>query len=88
MLDNYAVNDLGVIYQVDRKPFVYDSSYIDRGYGTAPVAEMSHLRFGHLVGVLGHVPESILDVGYGSGDFLKCAKKLVDDVNGYDIPPA
>jgi hypothetical protein len=88
MLENYARNEHGVIYQIDRQPFVYDEVYIDKGYGRAPVEEMSALRFGHLVGVLGHVPASILDVGYGSGDFLKCARKLVQDVNGYDIPPA
>lgn len=88
MLTNYARNDHGVIYQLEREPFVYDGAYIDRGYSNAPVNEMSHLRFGHLVGVIGRVPDSILDVGYGSGDFLKCAKKLVHDVSGYDIPPA
>jgi Methyltransferase domain len=88
MLENYARNDLGVIYQVDRKPFVYDEAYVNKAYGAAPVEAMSHLRFGHLVGAIGKVPGSLLDVGYGSGDFLKVAKKIVLDVNGYDVPPA
>lgn len=88
MLENYDINEFGVIYQVKRIPFHYDGEYVTKAYGAAPVAEMSHLRFGHLVGSIGRVPTSILDVGYGSGDFLKCAKKLIDDVNGYDIPPA
>jgi hypothetical protein len=88
MLENYAKNDLGVIYQIDRKPFNYDGEYVTKAYGAAPVEAMSHLRFGYLLGSIGRVPSSILDVGYGSGDFLRCARKLITDVNGYDIPPA
>ena len=88
MIENYAKNQLGVIYQIERQPFIYDRGYVDTRYGNAPVQAMSHLRFGHVVGVLGRVPKSILDVGYGSGDFLKCARSLVSDVSGYDIPPA
>lgn len=88
MLHNYAKDDHGVIYQIDRVPFTYDTAYVDTRYGGAPVKEMSALRFGHIVGALGRLPKSILDVGYGSGDFLKFAMNLVQDVNGYDIPPA
>nr|WP_269297998.1 class I SAM-dependent methyltransferase [Oxalobacter paeniformigenes] len=49
---------------------------------------MAYLRLGNLVGAIGHVPESILDVGYGSGVFLKAAAEIIRDVNGYDVPPA
>ena len=51
---------------------------------------MSYLRFGYLVGVLGGFPETILDCGYGNGDFLKVASKSCRsfgyEVNGYPIP--
>lgn len=88
MLENYERDHFGVIYQVEREPFTYDIEYVDTRYSKAPVEQMSALRFGHIAGVLGKIPESILDVGYGSGDFLKFATNLLTDVNGYDVPPA
>lgn len=88
MLENYAKDKNGVIYQVERQKFDYDDVYIQRAYGKAPVAEMSYLRLGYVIGAIGHTPASILDVGYGKGDFLKAAKNVIADVNGYDIPPA
>ena len=88
MLENYAKDKNGVIYQINRKPFDYDGAYIQEAYGQAPVAEMSFLRLGHLIGSIGHVPSSLLDVGYGKGDFLKAASRIIPNVSGYDVPPA
>lgn len=92
MLKNYALDENGVIYQVERQKFVYDKAYVEGSYAGADRnkahGEMSHLRFGYMVGSIGHVPDSVLDVGYGSGDFLKVAKKMVPNVFGNDIPPA
>jgi hypothetical protein len=51
---------------------------------------MANLRFGYLVGSLGKLPESIMDVGYGNGDFLKACytipKRFGYDVSGYPLP--
>jgi hypothetical protein len=88
MLANYAKDRNGVIFQIDKEPFNYDSRYISKAYGSAPVAEMSHLRLGYVLGTIGALPRSLLDVGYGSGDFLMAAKKIVPEVRGFDVPPA
>jgi hypothetical protein len=87
LLENYARTPEGVIYQVEYRKFTYDETYIGRAYGSAPREAMSNLRFGYLIGSIGHVPRSLLDVGYGAGDFLRVAQKLVPDVCGYDIAP-
>ena len=87
LLANYARTPEGVIQQIEYKKFVYDENYIGRAYAAAPREAMSNLRFGYLVGSIGHVPNSLLDVGYGGGDFLRVAQKAVPDVYGYDIAP-
>ena len=67
MLDNYEKDLNGVIKQINCTPFSYDYSYADN-YNTLPTNDiMSHLRLGYIVGSLGKMPESILDVGSGSG---------------------
>lgn len=87
LLDNYGRTPEGVIYQIEYTKFVYDENYIGKAYAAAPREAMSNLRFGYLVGSIGHVPGSLLDVGYGAGDFLRVAGKVVPDVCGYDIAP-
>ena len=75
MLDNYEKDSNGVIFQKDREPFLYDYSYADN-YNTLPTNDiMSHLRLGYIIGSLGKMPESILDVGYGNGAFLNLLLK-------------
>src|SRR5689334_21473503 len=87
MIDNYAREDNGVIFQIEREEFVYDSSYVARAYGAAPQTAMSNLRLGYLIGSIGHIPSSLLDVGYGSGAFLTVAQHIGPKVFGYDVPP-
>ena len=89
MLDNYTQDKNGVIKQITRPTeMLYDEKYVVDRYSTAPVKEMSHLRLGYIIGSIGFIPDSILDIGYGSGDFLKAATKIIPKVFGYDIPPA
>ena len=89
MLDNYTQDKNGVIRQITRTTeMLYDVKYVADRYSSAPVNEMSHLRLGYIIGSVGFVPESVLDIGYGSGDFLKAAIKIIPKVFGYDIPPA
>jgi hypothetical protein len=87
LLENYARTPEGVTYQIEYKKFIYDENYIGRAYAAAPREAMSNLRFGYLVGSIGHIPASLLDVGYGGGDFLRVAQKAVPEVYGYDIAP-
>lgn len=87
--DNYAIDNNGVIYQIRYGEFVYDFAYVEMRYNhDAPISQMAHLRLGYLIGALGRTPTSLLDVGYGNGEFLRTAHRLVADCEGYDVPPA
>jgi len=90
MLKNYEKDHNGVIKQIDRKKFVYDVEYTKTRYDDikVPVCNMSFLRLGYLLSNLGFVPESLLDVGYGNGNFLRNANGVIKNCFGYDIPPA
>jgi Methyltransferase domain len=80
----------GICRQPSYETVVYDNQYIDERYNTYGELgpRISYLRLGYLLGTLGFVPDSILDVGYGNGDFLKAASTAISVVKGYDIPPA
>lgn len=87
MLDNYAKNEDGIVYQVNREPFDYGGDYVNDRYGPVGIAIRftTHLRLGLIIGSIGHIPESLLDVGYGNGGFLHTAKEIVPNLYGYDI---
>jgi hypothetical protein len=88
MLENYELLDNGVIkqktifnkmqYGLDYSTLRYDS------YGEL-TNYMSYLRYGYLVGVIGRIPDSIVDVGYGNGSFLTVCNKVVEHCYGYDV---
>ena len=78
MLDNYAKNVDGIVYQVDKNPIDYDKEYVNTRYvkyGELPTY-MAYLRLGNIIGSLSRVPKSILDVGYGDGSFLKVCNNI------------
>lgn len=86
MLDNYEKTEDGVIRQVERKPFPYNSAYNAKYNDFGELGtRMSYLRLGNLIASMGRVPDSILDVGYGNGDFLKLCQTIIPDCNGNDI---
>jgi hypothetical protein len=87
MIKNYKVDQYGVIHQQSRQPFVYDKNYIDTSYGNLVqlTDEMAYLRLGYIIGAIGRVPQSILDVGYGTGDFLKVCTRIVNQSAGHDL---
>ena len=87
MLDNYSKNVDGVVYQVDKNHIGYDKEYVNTRYvkyGELPTY-MGYLRLGNIIGSLGRVPTSILDVGYGDGSFLKVCSNIIPKCYGYDI---
>lgn len=89
MLKNYSIDKCGVVYQVKKNLYTYNDNYIKNSYGFEPVRDnMSHLRFGHLVGSIGRVPNQLLDIGYGNGSFLHTAQSVVKECFGSDILPA
>lgn len=88
----YEIMANGVIRQrVITKQIQYDKDYVLTNY-VKNISElvsqnMAFLRLGNVVSSIGHIPKSILDVGYGSGSFLNVATEIITDVNGYDVPP-
>lgn len=86
MIDNYIKLNNGIIKQIQVKPFEYNVSY-SKYYDKIKVSsiQMSYLRLGYILGVLGKTPSSLLDIGYGNGDFLNISSKIIPTCYGYDI---
>lgn len=88
MLENYKKNKFGVIEQIVKYPFSYDSIYSDSRYSIfSDRGNILNLRLGYIIGSIGKVPESLLDVGYGNGDFLNNCKNFIKSLYGNDIDP-
>ncbi len=86
MLLNYEKLSNGVIRQINSESFVYDINYINKSYKEdCNQLRMASLRWGHLIGSLGFIPKKVLDVGYGSGTFIKQGIKHGVQMFGYDI---
>lgn len=94
MLKNYEKLPNGVIKQSSLvNPITYDVKYVNDRYNSYGELgkRMSYLRYSYIIGVIGHVPNSILDVGYGNGDFLNVCKETIkncygNDVSAYPLP--
>lgn len=84
----YEIDRFGVINQKDARPFVYDEKYVST-YDTPEYAAKSALlqgmRMGFCCGAHGSIPETLLDYGYGNGDFMKFAKQYIPHVYGFDL---
>jgi hypothetical protein len=89
MLKNYKKTQDGVIKQISRKPYNYNVEYSDSRYSIfKDRGNILNLRLGYIIGSVGYIPESLMDVGYGNGDFLDCCKKSIKKLYGNDIKPA
>ena len=93
MLDNYIKLENGLIKQDVVNKIDYNQDYINNSYNNygLKTTQISHLRLGYILGVIGKVPDSILDVGYGNGEFLKTCSSVIpncygNDITGYPIP--
>lgn len=86
-MERYAKNSDGIIQQLDYQVKSYDQEYVDVRYNTYGELNnyMSHLRLGFIVGSIGKVPDSILDVGYGNGSFLKTCSNIIPNCFGHDV---
>lgn|SRR5574343_159713 len=93
MLKNYETLKNGIIKQIDpfNSEFHFENTDPDfyiKKYESIKVQSLqnSYLRYGYMLGVLGHTPESVVDIGYGNGDFLRvCSESKISKVAGYDI---
>ncbi len=93
MIEGYIELPNGIIKQENPTPIDYNVSYVEQRYNTygALGMQMAFLRLGYLFGVIDETPKSILDVGYGNGDFLKACSRIIpncygNDISGYPIP--
>lgn len=89
MLKNYTKTHDGIIHQdhILNSLQVYDTQYINERYNTYGELgmQMAYYRLGYLLGQLNKTPNSILDIGYGNGDFLRACSKIVTNCYGNDI---
>lgn len=83
MLDGYRKHSNGVIEKIDKTHIEYTEDYTSN-YDVYP-STLSFSRLGYLISKLGQIPSSLLDVGYGNGDFLNQAKKVIAKCFGYDV---
>jgi Methyltransferase domain len=87
LLDNYEYVNHRIIKQsvVEKVKYDYDYSNKYNSYGEKG-NYLGFLRLGILIGSIGHIPESVMDVGYGNGSFLQACKTIVkNECYGSDI---
>jgi hypothetical protein len=85
-MDNYEILENGVIKQIKVNKIKYDIEYANKYNNYNEKSNyLSFLRLGVLIGNINKIPNSILDVGYGNGAFLKACSNIITDCNGYDI---
>lgn len=83
MLKGYVKLPNGVIEKISKEHMEYTIDYTSNYDVYPPTLSLS--RLGYLITTLGYVPSSILDVGYGNGDFLKQCSKIIPNCFGYDV---
>jgi hypothetical protein len=89
MIENYTINPDGIIHQIDIVDSLqtYDIDYVNTRYNTYGELgmQMAFYRLGYLLGNLKYTPKSVLDIGYGNGDFLKACSTIIPECYGNDI---
>jgi hypothetical protein len=89
MINNYELTQDEVIKQITVKPFNYDIEYSDSRYSIFnDRGNILNLRLGYIIGSIGKIPKSLMDVGYGNGDFLEACIGCIPTLYGNDIEPA
>ena len=78
MIDNYAIDEFGVIHQVAFTPIAYDQKYItyyqDKSDRTI---KLGYQRLGWILGLLDRIPASVLEIGYDTGTFIEIGRAHV-----------
>jgi hypothetical protein len=87
MLDNYHVDEIGVIHQTTWQQKVYDRGYLSYYEGLHErTIKLGYQRLGWVLGLLRRLPSSVLEIGYGMGTFLEAASLAgVPYCAGYDV---
>lgn len=75
MIENYEVDRFGVIHQIDIEPITYDKAYISYYEDLSDrTIKLGYQRLGWILGMLGEIPRSVLEIGYGTGTFIEAAQ--------------
>lgn len=84
--DNYAIDEFGIIHQLNRVSEC-DKDYGDEYNSYGELSHyLSHLRLGFVEGAVDMKKcKSIIDIGFGNGDFLRACQKKFDVCAGYDL---
>jgi hypothetical protein len=87
MLPNYRIDRFGVIHQIDFTPIRYDRTYISYYEAKSDrTIKLGYQRMGWILGLLGRLPASVLEIGYGTGTFIEAARIAgVPDCAGCDV---
>ena len=87
MIENYRIDEFGVIHQIDFKPITYDETYISYYQAKSDrTIKLGYQRLGWILGILERIPQSVLEIGYGTGTFIEAAQITgVPRCAGYDI---
>lgn len=84
-MDNYIIDDIGIIHQVQHNAFKKDYGVERNNYGEVS-NYLSYMRLGFIQGAIETSKEhSILDVGFGNGDFLRACKNHFKVCAGHDL---
>lgn len=84
-MENYEKLPNGIIKQISINKIKYDENYVNVYRTYNDLRAISLLRLAYIVGSIGKIPDSILDIGYGTGEFLKTSNEIVKKCYGYDI---
>ena len=75
MIENYEIDEFGVIHQIKFEPITYDDEYISYYHEKSDrTIKLGYQRLGWILGVLDRIPTSILEIGYGTGTFIEAAQ--------------
>lgn len=84
MLEGYSIDRFGVISQVNKNPIEYNSLYLTK-YDKQLTESMSFMRLGYIIKTIKKTPNSLMDVGFGNGSFLRVANSTINNTAGYDV---
>ena len=87
MIENYEVDEFGVIHQIDFDPIAYDDEYISYYEKLSDrTIKLGYQRLGWILGLINRIPDSVLEIGYGTGTFVEAAQITgVKNCVGFDI---
>jgi len=87
VIENYEVDEWGVIHQIEFEAIAYDDEYISYYEKKSDrTIKLGYQRLGWILGMINRIPDSVLEIGYGTGTFVEAAQITgVKNCCGFDI---